>query len=61
MGSPSELTPQQLRELQRLTEDRPERQGAVTVPETGVVDLPLPIRSNDVLLIELVPAAGERG
>lgn len=60
MGSPTALTPQQLRELQRLTEDRPERQEAVTVPANGVVDVPLPIRSNDVILIELVPATGER-
>lgn len=61
MGSPTDLTPQQLAELQRLTEDRPERRNEVTVPASGVVDLPLPMRSNDVILIELVPGAGERG
>ena len=60
MGSPIELTPQQLSELQRQTEDRPERQEVVTVPASGTVDLSLPIRSNDVLLVELVPATDQR-
>jgi xylan 1,4-beta-xylosidase len=56
MGSPADLTPQQLSELQRQTEDRPERQEAVTVPASGTIELNLPIKSNDIILVELVPA-----
>ena len=61
MGSPTDLTPQQLSELQRLTDDRPEHRERVAVPASGTIDLTLPIRSNDVILIELVPSSGERG
>ena len=60
MGSPIELTPQQLSDLQRQTEDRPERQEVVAVPASGTIDLSFPIRSNDVILVELAPATDQR-
>ncbi|MFL6734831.1 MAG: GH39 family glycosyl hydrolase [Sphingomicrobium sp.] len=64
MGSPKNLTPAQLQQLMAKAEDRPEVRKAVKVPASGTWDVNLPIRSNDVLLIELVPnggPAGERG
>jgi len=61
MGSPAALSAQQLAELQRLTEDKPERLETIDVPASGQLDLNLPMRSNDVILIELVPGSGERG
>lgn len=55
MGSPSALMPAQLQALQALTQDRPEIDRVLHVSDGAVVDLPM--RANDVVLIELRPAA----
>jgi xylan 1,4-beta-xylosidase len=61
MGSPNALTADQLRRLQDLTRDQPEEDRIVQIPLGGSFDVELPMRSNDVLLIELQPVGGERG
>ena len=53
MGSPTTLTAPQLQSLQTLTEDRPEIEKALKVSGETIVDLPM--RANDVVLIELEP------
>lgn len=55
MGLPTTLTASQLQSLQALTEDRPEIEKALKVSGEAVVDLPM--RANDVVLIELEPLA----
>jgi xylan 1,4-beta-xylosidase len=58
MGSPKELTAQQLRELQRDTRDKPEALRPVTIDKSGAFALTLPMRSNDVVLVELTSSRG---
>lgn len=53
MGMPTTLTPAQLRSLEVLTEDRPEIERVLRVSGEAFVDLPM--RANDVVLIELEP------
>jgi xylan 1,4-beta-xylosidase len=53
MGLPKTLTPDQVGQLQALTQDRPEIDKVVQVKGGAVVDLPM--RANDVVLIELDP------
>ena len=55
MGSPSALASAQLQALQALTQDRSEIDRVLRVSDGAVVDLPM--RANDVVLIELRPAA----
>ncbi|ATC32580.1 beta-xylosidase [Caulobacter vibrioides] len=55
MGMPTTLTPAQLRSLEVLTEDRPEIERVLRVSAQAVLDLPM--RANDVVLIELDPLA----
>lgn len=54
MGLPKTLTAEQQRQLEGLTQDRPEIDKVVTVRDEAVVDLPM--RANDIVLIEIVPA-----
>lgn len=54
MGLPKTLTVEQLDQLRGLTEDRPEIEKTVSVRGEAVVDLPM--RANDIVLIELEPA-----
>lgn len=54
MGLPKTLTPAQLAQLQALTTDRPEVDKMVRVTGEAVVDLPM--RANDIVLVELEPA-----
>lgn len=54
MGLPKTLTVEQLGQLRGLTEDRPEIEKTVSVRDEAVVDLPM--RANDIVLIELEPA-----
>jgi xylan 1,4-beta-xylosidase len=61
MGSPKALTAEQLRDLQNQTRDKPEQQRMIQVPRTGSFSVQLPMRSNDVLLIEFRRVEGERG
>lgn len=51
MGLPQTLTAEQLRSLQALTEDRPEIERVLKVAGDTTVDLPM--RANDVVLVEL--------
>ena len=55
MGSPKDLTPAQLQQLQALTRDLPERDKAVSVPGSGVTEVTLPMHSNDIVLVTLTP------
>jgi beta-xylosidase len=56
MGSPKALTPEQIRKLEALTTDRPEQERMVRVDAKGAVDVEVPMRSNDVVLVTLEPA-----
>ncbi|MFC3593222.1 beta-xylosidase [Novosphingobium piscinae] len=55
MGKPASLNPRQLARLQAITADRPERQRLLRVSGRGVVRTTVAMRSNDVVLIRLVP------
>lgn len=55
MGTPEELTPAQLRQLQSLTRDLPETQRTISVPGNGTTEITLKMSSNDVGLVTLVP------
>lgn len=55
MGSPATLTVAQLQFLRALTEDRPEIEQIMQTAGDGVMTLPM--RANDVVLIELEPLA----
>lgn len=57
MGSPKALSPDQLQELQALTRDAPETDRTARVGADGALSLVLPMRSNDVALVTLQPAA----
>jgi len=56
MGAPKALTAAQLQALQDLTRDRPEAERAVTVGRTGEATVAIPMHSNDIVLVTLVPA-----
>lgn len=53
MGSPKDLTPAQLQQLQSLTRDLPEAERSVTVGSSGTADIKISMRTNDVVLIVL--------
>ena len=53
MGSPKSLSSDQLRQLQVKTADRPEIR-AVVVDSNGAARVSIPMRSNDVVLVEVV-------
>ncbi|HYC95009.1 MAG TPA: beta-xylosidase [Sphingomicrobium sp.] len=65
MGSPKDLGPAQLAELQRLTRDLPEASKNVRIGADGRFSTTIPMRTNDVVLLQLEPVAGggagERG
>jgi xylan 1,4-beta-xylosidase len=54
MGSPKSLTSQQLRQLQAATMDRPEIR-PVVVDGNGRASVAVPMRTNDVVLVEIRP------
>ena len=54
MGSPSMLSAAQLRQLQNLTADKPST-SELHVGKAGAAALRLPMRDNDVVLLELTP------
>ena len=56
MGLPKSLTAEQLGQLQALTLDRPEIEKVIRVRGEAVVDLPM--RANDIVLVELEPIGG---
>lgn len=57
MGSPKELTDEQKQHLDDLTRDVPEKAQAIRAGSDGTLEVDLPMRSNDVVLVTLQPAA----
>jgi xylan 1,4-beta-xylosidase len=55
MGSPDALTPSQLTRLNELTRDLPETERVITVGQSGSFQLTLPMRSNDIVLVNFEP------
>jgi xylan 1,4-beta-xylosidase len=53
MRSPVKLTARQVASLQRLTRDVPEVRRAVAIPATGTYAVQIPMRTNDVVLLQL--------
>jgi xylan 1,4-beta-xylosidase len=53
MGSPKNLNPAQLEELQRLTRDLPETSKDVRIGRDGRFSTTIPMRTNDVILLQL--------
>jgi xylan 1,4-beta-xylosidase len=53
MGSPASLTQSQLARLKSLTRDLPERTQTVRVGPGGAFTVTVPMRTNDVALVEL--------
>jgi len=56
MGKPKDLSAEQLSKLQAATADVAEQDRTVTVGKDGVLNVDLPMRSNDVVLVTLEPA-----
>ncbi|EJL34340.1 beta-xylosidase [Novosphingobium sp. AP12] len=57
MGMPASLSAGQLAQLQRETADRPEQEKVVRAGKDGTATVEVPMRSNDVALVTLEPAA----
>jgi xylan 1,4-beta-xylosidase len=57
MGSPATLSDRDISRLQALTADTPERNDRVRVGPSGAFSLDLPMRENDILLVQLSPAS----
>ena len=55
MGSPKELSADQLKKLHELTADKPEVSRVVRVGRDGKLQWTLPMRSNDIALVTLEP------
>ncbi len=49
MGLPKALTPTQLTQLQQATRDTPEQDTRIRVGADGLVEVNVPMRSNDVV------------
>jgi xylan 1,4-beta-xylosidase len=60
MGSPKDLTPAQLAELQGLTRDLPEASSKVRIGRDGRFSKTVPMRTNDVVLLQLEPVVSKR-
>lgn len=54
MGSPKQLTPEQVAKLNDLTRDLPESDKVVKADAAGTVGITLPMNSNDIVLVKLV-------
>jgi xylan 1,4-beta-xylosidase len=54
MGSPKQLTPEQVTKLNDLTRDLPETDKVVKSDAKGMLGVTLPMNSNDIVLINLV-------
>lgn len=57
MGSPKDLSTEQLATLQALTQDKPEVNRVVKIGKDGKLRWKLPMRSNDITLVTLQPVA----
>ncbi|HVC47228.1 MAG TPA: hypothetical protein VND90_08260 [Terracidiphilus sp.] len=53
LGAPKDLTPEQIAHLDYLTRDAPERDETVVAGRDGAVEIHVPMRSNDVVLVTL--------
>jgi xylan 1,4-beta-xylosidase len=53
LGSPKALTQAQVKYLNDLTGDRPERHESVRAAKDGTIEFTVPMRSNDILLVTL--------
>lgn len=53
MGAPKDLTQPQIAHLDYLTRDQPERDQTVRAGQDGKIEISIPMRSNDVLLVTL--------
>ena len=53
MGSPENITPDQLANLQQTTRDLPEVDRTIAVGVSGATDVKLPMHSNDLVLVTL--------
>jgi xylan 1,4-beta-xylosidase len=53
-GSPKELTAAQVSELNKLTQDLPEIDKAMRSGSDGTIAVPIPMNSNDILLVRLL-------
>ena len=56
MGLPKELTTEQVAHLNELTKDLPEYHRQVESTPDGTLQLTLPMRSNDIVLVTITPA-----
>jgi xylan 1,4-beta-xylosidase len=57
MGSPKTLTAAQVGKLNELTRDVPETAKTVRAGSDGAVEVSVPMRSNDIVLVTLTPGA----
>jgi len=55
MGSPKELTEAQIQHLNDLTRDLPEKAQTVRAGSDGTLEVRVPMRSNDIVLVTLKP------
>lgn len=53
MGAPKDLSPAQIEQLNRLTDDRPESVKRIEVGRDGKAVYKLPMRANDVVLVQI--------
>ena len=54
MGAPQQLSPKQIAYLNELTRDTPERDQVLHAGADGIVDVKLPMQSNDIVLVKLL-------
>jgi xylan 1,4-beta-xylosidase len=54
MGSPKDLTTEQIAKLNELTRDLPETDKVVQSGKDGTVEITVPINSNDIVLVKLL-------
>jgi xylan 1,4-beta-xylosidase len=57
MGSPKSLTGEELQHLQDLTRDLPEKTGLTRAGTDGTLQIAVPMRSNDIVLVSIQPAS----
>ena len=55
LGSPKDLTAEQIAHLNELTRDLPEADKTANSDPGGTVDLSIPMNSNDIVLVKLEP------
>ena len=60
MGSPKVLAAEQIAHLKELTRDLPETDKAVRSGSDGTIEFSVPMRSNDIVLIELKPSRADK-